>query len=175
MQGDFREMLKELPEDVAELWLAPQVEAHGWPFRRVTDSAEGSRWHGLLGYQSLVFWEQATWERKQLAYAHGVLHPESKKHVTDIFMAHGLGIDTGGAAGKLGGGPARFSKSLEFIRRERRLPRPLILLETEEGLFVLDGHHRLAAVHGEYLQSGRGLGWELDVWVAHGLTGEVFS
>jgi hypothetical protein len=142
--GEIKVDLPCWPDDVVEQWLlrlANRGPDTGWP---PPDPLDGSAWKYILGHRPLPWWQQVSWTLEEDDLEFDSLCGGTKRIVVDMLNTH------------VGGGPARypvgpdgkerFSSALRYIAQHGSIPRPLIAMRINDGISVLDGNHRIAAL-----------------------------
>jgi len=79
-----------------------------------------------------------------MAFLLAGFHPIAQRTISGLLDHHVRGIPT--AYANVKDTKARFASCRAFIAKTGRTPKPVILLEEWEGLRILDGNHRLAAM-----------------------------
>ncbi len=125
-----------LPE-VFTLWLDDRIKKNGWP-------PSGIEWQGFLLGESIEYWQQLSWDEAQMTLKPSDLGPMSLRIAVQIIEA---------AQGKnnlisayISNTRERFQSSLQFVIEHRSLPSKVLLLRGPDGLEVIEGNHRIAAL-----------------------------
>jgi hypothetical protein len=153
-----RQLLHNMPDEVFELYMKPLIARYGWPYRSV-DSPTGENWFRRFDGHSLKTMSQLSWERREMPFSFDVFHPSSKERLALMVETHMRGRRTPFA--QVMNAKARFFRCRDYIARTGQMPAPVILMKDPEGLRILDGNHRLAAM-ASFTNSGSGI---VDCWI----------
>jgi ParB-like nuclease domain len=155
-----RSFFKTMPSEVFDHWVLPGVEFHGWPFTSTSQSVEETRWNGFFGPKPLDFWVNARWEHVSIPVSTQTFHPETQARIIAIIgTAHGFQTPMA----NLRDSKERFWACASLIREHGAIQSPLVVIRTQYGLYLLDGHHRLAAfVYLEFIGTA-----PIPAWLAH--------
>jgi hypothetical protein len=136
--ADARRVFPNFPPELFTLWLDPCIRHHGWPPR-------GFAWDGFLFSLPLAFWQSVRWQEDSgLVLQPGQLGHKSAQ-LSRLITEAGSGQrnllsqhmpDTG----------QRFRTALAHVEREATTPGRPLLLVLPEGIEVIDGSHRVAAL-----------------------------
>ena len=131
--------LPNIPDEVVDIWLVPFAEdpAYGWP-------PLNDRWKYVLQRHGLDYWVSTTWQRDELRIAEGDLTSDSRYVARAIYESNVLGLRN--EFSELMDSRRRFNQIHQHILYNGVIPRPVIMLETPNGLATIDGHHRLSAL-----------------------------
>jgi hypothetical protein len=151
-----------MPDEVFEMWIAHGLQ-HGleWKFSPDSETAAGTDWEGFFGHKSLTFWRNADWTLTSIIPSPELFHLETKARVIAIIGWCVYGKQTPTA--NVHDSKNRFATFTEIIRKAGKLPCPVVGAKTGDGLEIVDGNHRLAAV--VYLELANSL--NLPIWIAH--------
>ena len=158
-------MLSELPAEVGEGFLAPLIQDIVWPFQSIKDNLHGTDWHRIFHPLTLEQFAQLSWCRKKFLLDKDLLHPVS---VEDIrLVIRNKTEDVWAFVGR-DSKPSRESLAYHSMRvlRTHDFCAPVTLAMTSDGLKVLDGNHRVAAL----LDMKMSKTVELDAWVGFNAT-----
>jgi hypothetical protein len=136
-----------MPDGLFRMWIAPEVQARGWPFRGDETEVTDPAWSRYLRGGGPRFWKAVRWSRLQ-AFAH-----ECPIEARAILIAHWL-ADVGRKFEQTGvaeptlvrNSPHKVAALAAAIRASGRMPAPLVCLERKAEWWLLDGQHRLAAL-----------------------------
>jgi hypothetical protein len=137
-----RSFFTTMPPEVFDLWIVPGIECHGWPFTSTSQTVEETRWKGFFGFQSLRFWTTAHWGHVSIPASVRTFHPMTRTRIFAIIeTAHGVQTPMANVRDS----QKRFWACASFIRKHAAIPFSVVATPTQEGLDLVDGHHRLAA------------------------------
>lgn len=153
-------MLGELPAEVGQGFLAPLIQDVGWPFQSARDSLLGTDWHRILYPLTLQQFTNLKWLRSTFLFDENLLHPKSRDDIG--LVIRNLTENVWAAIGR-DSEPSKVSFTYHHSRilRTRDFCAPVTLALTPEGMVVLDGNHRVAAL----LSSGLAQAVQLDAWI----------
>ncbi|MGM0582956.1 MAG: hypothetical protein ACQETL_19925 [Bacteroidota bacterium] len=138
----FESIKKDLPyfpDQVIKDWLLPFAQDEGWP-----PTAE--RWQYLLKEKNLDRWRSASWELKELDFSKLVLSPRCMASLYALVRAYTLGEDNEYSRALGERGKERFHIQLHYLIDYGVFPSPPVLIDHGEGLEIMDGNHRVAAL-----------------------------
>ena len=156
-----REMFPNMPEAVFGIWLAPLIEADGWPFSSKHTCTYGTVWnHYLDGYpiQAIM---NLRWTRCQVERDIQDFEQCSQRRICWIIDAHVKGLRTPCSNLKHGRARESFFRSRNYIAQTGKLHTPAVLMKTWAGVRIMDGNHRIAASFSLKLPHW----FRLDSWV----------
>jgi hypothetical protein len=138
-----RNLLTNMPDELFSLYMEPLIEEYGWPFSS-QDSPTNMPWWQLFDGLQFRTICQLSWERSEIAFSLRLFHRYARTQILGLLQAHILGINNEYAS--IPNTKARFHRARDFIARTGRMPVPVVLIQDPEGLRILDGNHRLAAM-----------------------------
>ena len=156
-------MLPNMPDEVFDTWLLPIIRGHNsWPYSNILSPHPSQRWHQYFGLLTLCDISNLLWDRISLTFDMGCLDQLSNATINTLIEKHIYNFDTTGGF-NVRDSKKRFFGFVEFIKRTGNIPAPIIGINTDNGLRILDGNHRLSAL--TYL----GLRGRIncDTWVGH--------
>ena len=158
-----RAMLANMPDEVFDIYIAPLIESHGWPFesldRPPSNPIEGRRWFQMFDLQSVQTISQLSWKRLEIPFAHAGFHPRAHQVVTALINLHVFGVNT--FVTPIANTREKFFSARAYIQETGTMPVPVILQYDSEGFRILDGNHRLAAMTS-FSNNDAGI---IDCWV----------
>ncbi len=149
-----------MPDEVFEMWLEPIAEHYGWPFVKPDESKDGTKWAEVFGDHDLNYWVSVKWRFSEIAMTEKTFTDFTWFRLDSIINGCVEGIPTlftGVAESK-----ERFRACADFIRNNGRIPGPIIVLDKGNGIEIVDGNHRIAAL----LHIGIPRGYNVPVWIA---------
>lgn len=160
-----QQALPNFPAQVIRLWLE-HGERFGWPpENKFGEPSDG--WRGVLGDRGTTFWRTVIWNREQIAFDPKALDLEGEWTVKMHTNAYAAGLPCPDGS-PIHNSSERIGRFVKLLQETRQLPVPPILLRKPSGdLEVLDGVHRLAALH-HVQQSGEPIAPAHDMWIGVG-------
>jgi hypothetical protein len=149
-----------MPEEVFNLWLAPLIASDGWAFTSIFSSTYGTIWYRYFEGQSIEFFHNLFWHRKNIPCSFRSFHPSSRYVIELLINTHLKNIPTIAAQVKGGKGKEIFFGLRQFIKRTGRLPAPVILVWQSGGYHIMDGNHRISALFSLGIQD-----LLIDAWI----------
>jgi hypothetical protein len=161
-------MFPNMPDEVFDTWLLPIIRYHNaWPYSNVFSPHPSDQWRRYFGLFTLSNISHCLWDRLTLSFDKGCLDPVSNSTIECLIENH---VQNSDATGRINvrDSKSRFFGFVEFIQRTGTIPAPIIGINTDVGLRVIDGNHRLSAL--TYL----GLRGRIncDTWVGHPVVSE---
>jgi hypothetical protein len=130
------------PDDVIDQWLlrlANRGPDTGWP---PPEPLGTHAWKYILGGRPLSWWKNVTWSLEEREVDFGRLCQGTKRIVNNMIDGHINGNPNLYSADS----DVRFRSALSHIAKTGTLPRPLVVMQLRDGLSVIDGNHRVAAL-----------------------------
>jgi len=156
--------MPDLPEDVAEQWLAPHAArpGYGWP---PPDDGRVEPWGSILAGRPLSWWRERIWHREPLPMVFDYMSHATRAKVAALIEAaeagHDLFPDSQGRLGEL----------RACIAATGTWPRDPVAYPDADGLSLIDGYHRFAALLLERSEGRIGPQDRHAVWLALPPTG----
>ncbi len=140
-----REFFPNMPNEVFDTWLNPIIEEKGWPYSSLNDDLQATEWKYILGINtSLMSWFKCRWVFMELI-AESLKLDKSNLAMIEAIVRHSAFGETTMAANIMDT-QERFRACTAFFTEQGLIPRPVVLKRIDSGFYILDGHHRLAAV-----------------------------
>ncbi len=140
-----REFFPNMPDEVFDLWLAPLIQGKGWPFNSITDDLQKTNWRYVLGIDStLRDWASCSWSLIEINLSEIKLTNSGVNMIKAIIGYCVMGNQT--VTANLENTKERFQACTEFFIENGTIPNPVVVKKTRDGIEVIDGHHRLAAI-----------------------------
>ena len=165
------------PDDVVDQWLlklANRGPDTGWPPPEYLD---GHAWKYILGRRPLAWWKSVAWDLQEHDLEFEVLSRFTRKIVNGMIEGHVNGLPNFYA---LPDGKARFLSATRYLAKHGTFPRPPIVMRVQDGLWVIDGNHRVSAfcycriASDQILQKGGTAPLKRQqLWIGTHATGEV--
>jgi hypothetical protein len=141
------------------MWLAPLVSHYGWPFDCHDEPPKGSNWFYALGRIKLKDWQTFRWKLHEIDFASTPLSPYSTIAIQSMVKRCVGGLET--EIAEVAGSEERFRACADFIRKNGRIPKPVVGIVRNGHLEIVDGTHRLAAL----VYVGIPIDYMLPVWL----------
>jgi hypothetical protein len=141
--SEIKADLPDWPDEVIQEWLLPLAnrgDDTGWPPPAPLKGA----WKGILGGRTLAWWKQVMWKLEEREVTFGALSNRSRQLVQGMLDAHVNNIPND-YAGMLNG-KKRFLSAGQYVSEHGTFPKPLVAMQSKDGLSVIDGNHRLTAL-----------------------------
>lgn len=135
----IKEDLPNFPDQVIKDWLEPFAQDEGWP-----PTAE--RWINLLKDTNLNRWGSVRWQLKEQDFSSLALSPGCMLSLGALVRAYAAGEDNEYSRVLGEKGRERFRIQLHQLIDHGVFPSPPILVDHGEGLEIMDGNHRVAAL-----------------------------
>lgn len=132
-----REDLPNMPEEVFEIWFDDRIEANGWP-------PQGYEWQSNLFNHGLDFLKNLSWTSMELEFPIQICHT-SQNLVTGLLQVNVDGVKNN-FSDYIADTKVRFHSIMSYVKINKSLPQPLVLLKENEGFQILDGSHRLSVL-----------------------------
>jgi hypothetical protein len=132
------------PDDVIQQWLlklANRGADTGWP---PPERLDGHAWKYILGGRPLSWWKDVSWQLGDNDLEFDALSQASKRIVNQMIDAHINGVAN--VYSTMADSKTRFESASRYIAENGTLPKPLIVMRLNDGLSVIDGNHRTAAL-----------------------------
>lgn len=153
-----RQLLSNMPDELFDLYMESLIQEHGFPFSS-PDSPTNLPWWQLFDCHSFKTICDLSWERHEIAFSLAVFHPLSQQQIQGLLQTHILGVKT--VFADIPNTEARFRRARGYIASARRMPVPVVLMDSIGGLRILDGNHRLAAM-ASFADAESGI---IDAWI----------
>jgi hypothetical protein len=137
---DLRKDLPNWPLAVLEDWLLyfAREPDLGWP---PPEPLGNHRWSGILGHRPLSWWKKVTWKKEKATCGLLNLCPRSRQLTQMIHDEIHAGTADNVES-------RRYKIQVQYILEHGVFLNALIAMRSQDGLLVLDGYHRVAALHG---------------------------
>ena len=157
---EARDFFSDMPEEVFILWLDVRIRTNGWP-------PSGVEWQGFLFGHTIQFWQNLTWSRERVFISESRLAEKSAALVDQVIEANLLECFNK-IAQYVPDTKQRFASIVDYIKVNRDLPKPIVLLDVCGRFEVIDGCHRISAYTAlRKIPEGAALLPEtIDAWVA---------
>jgi hypothetical protein len=159
-----KSMLPHLPDEVFDSWLLPIIRDHNaWPYFNVLSPHPTDQWRRYFGLFTLHDISNFVWDKVPfITFAMDCLDPISNNTIDILIENNVHNFDATGSY-NVRNSQSRFFGLVEFIKRTNSIPAPIIGINTDRGLRILDGNHRLSALTFLGMR-GR---VQCDTWVGH--------
>ena len=158
-----KSMLPNMPNEVFDTWLFPIIRDHNaWPYLNIFSPHPSLQWSKYCGLFTLYDIADLVWDKLPLSFDMTCLDPVSNNTIKVLIKNNVHNFDTTGRFNVVNS-KSRFFGFVEFIQRTGTIPAPIIGVNTDTGLRILDGNHRLSAL--TYLKLRGKI--KCDTWVGH--------
>jgi hypothetical protein len=141
-----KSMLPNMPDEVFNTWLFPIIRDHkSWPYCNISASHPSCQWSQYFGLFTLNDIANCLWHKISLTFDMGCLDPITNKTIDTLIQKHVHNLDSG-VKFNVRNSKNRFLGFVELIKRKGSIPPPIIGINTDNGLRILDGNHRIAAL-----------------------------
>lgn len=149
---DIKADLPDWPDDVLDQWLltlAKQPDL-GWP---PPEPLQGHRWQHIIT-NPVAWWKNVSWKREVQDCSFNKLSVAARIISNKMCQALIEGVDNG-----YGGDNSkeRFQRQLKFLALNGKFERSPVTIPIATGLSVLDGSHRIFALHASLQMSDEDL------------------
>jgi hypothetical protein len=158
-----KSMLPNMPDEVFNTWLVPIIRSHNaWPYLNVLSPHPDDQWRRYFGLFTFYDISNLLWDVMQLKFDWSCLDPLSNGVIEVLIENDVHNFDATGTF-NVRDSKSRFFWHMEFIKRTGNIVAPVIGINTKDGLRVIDGNHRLAALTHLGFR-GR---INCDTWIGH--------
>lgn len=141
-----KSMFPNMPEEVFSAWLSPIIRDHNsWPYKDILSPHPSEQWWKYFGRYSLSDISDCLWHLNTATLDMNCLDPLSYETIEILIENHVHNFDATGRF-NVRDSKSRFFGFVELIKRTGTIPAPIIGINAEGGLRILDGNHRLAAL-----------------------------
>jgi hypothetical protein len=137
----LKEILPNVPDTLAEEWLAPYVAMEGPP-------QSHGRWLNIFAGKPLDFWRNVSWELEcvnLVSILQASLTPDSNRALTEMESGYFEGVSNPYSQ-QIQDGKERTLRALSFLQLHHVFPCPPVLLRhPDESIEIVDGNHRVLA------------------------------
>ena len=143
MFQSIKKDLPNFPDQVVRDWIQPFAEDEGWP--PITE-----RWKYLLKEMNLERWRKVTWDLEERDFTKLSLSSECMFSLQEMLRAY-INDEDNVYKRDLGErGKERFHVQLHYLIDNGALSSPPVLVDHGDGLEIMDGNHRVAALCAWY-------------------------
>jgi hypothetical protein len=139
MFNAIKKDLPNFPDQIIKDWLEPFAEDEGWP-----PAAE--RWRYLLKETDLDRWRSVNWKLEEHDFTRLSLSLSCMASLRALLRAYVEGEDNEYFQALGERGKERFHIQLHQLIDHGVFPSPPVLVDHGEGLEIMDGNHRIAAL-----------------------------
>jgi hypothetical protein len=142
--ADIKADLPNWPDDVIDQWLlklANRGADTGWP---PPEPLGNHGWKYILGKRPLSWWKEVTWALGEPELKFDSLSDNSKRIVRDMIDGHVNKVPNSYV--RWPDSKARFLSAGRYVSEHGTFPRPPLVINLPDGMSVLDGNHRVAAL-----------------------------
>lgn len=138
--------LSRFPLDVYQQWISTYVKSEGWPPIVGKDGIPIDRWRNLLSGKPVSWWFEGVWEKHKRHVSIHDLSPGSRDSLTQMALSYLTGAVTEYSASIPDMKP-RIDRVISHIRAKGTMPFTPILYQSDDGICISDGNHRLCAYY----------------------------
>lgn len=139
-------MFPNMPNEVFNTWLLPIITDHkSWPYDDILSPHPSRQWDQNFGLFTLKDISNCIWHRMSLSFDMLCLDSVSNRTIDVLIKKHVYNLETT-VRFNVRNSRSRFFSFVEFIKSKGNIPEPIIGINTDDGLRVLDGNHRLSAL-----------------------------
>ena len=137
---DIKKDLPNWPLTILDDWLLyfanePDLK---WP---PPEPLGAHRWSRILGGRSIAWWNNVTWKKENVNCSLEALCPKSRNltiaTLDDVRLGRADDVEK-----------RRYKMPMQYILEHGVFLNALVAMKIPSGLLILDGHHRMAALHG---------------------------
>jgi len=156
-----KSMLSNIPDDAFNSFFAPLIiNDIGWPFLTIHDPLDGTDWFRILFPLSLSSLSKLRWQLSTYFLNKDILHPVSYADLNILISNSIYNIEA-----LFSWYPKKSRERLAWhkkhIETTRRFCTPITVAITSNGIKILDGHHRVAALFSLGLNDSL----PVDAWI----------
>lgn len=148
-----------LPEEVAEGWLVPHAQRPGFGWPPAKAGKEGP-WSQLLAGRGLAWWRERLWHCEPLPMQLDVMSHVTKFQVERLLRACAEGRDY------MPDSRHRVDTVSAQITKAGTWEHAVVAYPDADGLSLIDGHHRLAALEAARRAQPDKVAERHAVWIA---------
>ncbi len=130
-----RQFFPNMPEEIFTLWLNERIINNGWPPNR-------DIWKGTLRYHPLDFWKTLKWEKRKVKLDIDKFTESAKGIINGLIGAVYFNIHNAYSDPALNS-KAKILRITKYVKENKILPKPPILLQEGDLFEIVDGSHRL--------------------------------
>lgn len=147
-----RSMFPNMPDDIFDQWIASSIPLMGWTFTSVYDSISGTKWESFFLHKPLTFWSIVKWKLAKIPVNYSRFNIESSNRIKWVLSY--CAFDNMTPTANLHNTKERFWACTRYIKENKKLPKPIVGISKSNEIIIVDGHHRLAALHYLQIDSG---------------------
>jgi len=138
--------LSRFPEDVYQQWISVYVNSEGWPPKIGEDGKPTDRWRYLLSGKPVSWWFEGEWEKHKRHLTINELSPGSRNTLTKMALSYLTGSVNEYSA-SIPDMKERIDYVISHIKTEGTMPFAPVLYQSDDGVSISDGNHRLCAYY----------------------------
>ena len=135
--ADARAVFPKMPSDAFTLWLDDRIRNNGWP-------PAGIEWAGFLDGKPISYWKELHWQSESVTLRPEELTPNAFSLVMQLIEAANGSSNL--MSKYIPNTVERFKSCLEYVRMNKTTPGIILLLRASEGVAIIEGNHRVAAL-----------------------------
>lgn len=147
MNADARACFPHMPDELFNMWIRPHIEFSGWPFRGDETVVSDPAWAKYLRNHPPSFWRGVQWRFTSQAFIGVVIEQRAINVAYQLSEFGRQFIETGTAVRTpVKDSPKKVAAIATVLEKEMKFPKPLVCLVQGNEWWLMDGHHRLAAM-----------------------------
>ena len=136
-----------MPDQLFDMWIRPEIERRGWPFSGNEKIVADDAWAKYLRNLGPHFWSQVRWNRVNQTLVGIPIEKRALNLANALAEVGRKFVETGIAEPTLvKDSPQKVAALASVMKSSRNFPKPLVCLVQGNEWWLMDGHHRLAAM-----------------------------
>ena len=120
------------------------VNSEGWPPKIGKDGKPIDRWRYLLSGKPVTWWFEGEWEKQKRHLSIHELSPSSRDTLTKMALSYLAGAVNEYSA-SIPDMKERIDRVISHIRAKGSMPFAPVFYQSDDGVCISDGNHRLCA------------------------------
>jgi hypothetical protein len=147
VEQSARRCFHQMPDELFDMWIKPEIESRGWPFRGNETAVSDHAWSKYLRDRGPRFWSEVRWNRVSRCFV-GIPIEERAKNIGRMLAEVGRKFQETGIAEStlVPNSPQKVVALANATLASQQLPKPLVCLVQGSEWWLMDGHHRLGAM-----------------------------
>lgn len=142
-----RDCFPNMPDALFEMWIQPEINSNGWPFRGNETMVFHSTWSKYLRDLGPNFWRGVIWSRVSQTVIPVSLEERAKNIANMLSKVGRKFVETGVAEPtRVKDSPQKVAALADLSKSLGQIPKPLVCLVQGSEWWLMDGHHRLGAL-----------------------------
>jgi hypothetical protein len=142
-----RDCFPHMPDELFDMWIKPEIASRGWPFRGDETIVSDPAWAKYLRNHGPHFWRAVRWNRVSQSFV-GIPIEKRAKDLTNKLACFAREFAETGFTppGLIKGSLPKILALADVTNANGEIPKPLVCLVQGDEWWLMDGHHRLAAL-----------------------------